>query len=153
MNNLVREYIFLAGEKDFRKAKREFGAEIEFFLKTVPADNLLLAVNDALGRSDIEWHVILELAAYHQAATQLEVMAEEPAQRRGISVDAYLREVAHALTTQDHSPVRHSEEESTAYVARWMNQPPTVITSDDLNYLRGLVGSSLEIRTGTRRTP
>lgn len=143
VNNLVREYMFLVDTRDFQTAKAELGAEIESLLESVPGNRLLLAINDALGRSDIEWHVVLELVAHHQSGQKLAALAVEEAERRGAAPEVFLKEVAQALAVQERGK-RTTAEQSMAYVAWWMKQEHAGITTDDLAYLRGLVASSLE---------
>ena len=144
-NNLVREYMFLIKGTDFHVAKLELGEEIEGLLEAVPADNLLKAINDAIGRQNVDWQAVLELVAYHQAGVKLRGLSHNFASLRGRSEDAFLKELASELTSQERGFNSVNDERSEAFVATKLGQELGTISTDDLAYLRSLVSSNIHV--------
>lgn len=98
VNNLVKEYMFLEGKNDFLRAKRELADEIDFLVRTSPADRLLIAVNDALGRNNIGMDLIEKVLAYGRAARKVEAAIGAYEKSKGMTFRGGVVEVARMVS-------------------------------------------------------
>lgn len=71
VNNLVKEQMFMEDKHDFLAAKMELAEEIEGLSENSSQGRLWIAVNDALGRNNIDLGLIRELIAYSRHARAL----------------------------------------------------------------------------------
>jgi len=136
VNNLVKEYMFMEGKRNFLRAKRELADEIDTMVKNTPANKLVIAVNDALGRNNIGPDLIHSLVVYGRTAQKLERMVQPFSDESGLPVDEHLKEVARKVSSYFGGGGQRDAGKTATYAARLMNLPLGAIVAEDVEFLR-----------------
>lgn len=72
VNNLVKEYMSITGAHELLASKRELAEEIDELSREIPENRLLMAVNEALGRNNIDREFVKAMLSYCATARELE---------------------------------------------------------------------------------
>jgi len=135
VNNVVKEYMFLTGAKDFLTAKRELAGEIASLVREIPENRLLLAVNEALGRSNIDRTLIAALAAYDAGARKLERTLQGYAESNKQSLADTLVMLAEKLETLPATVASDGTDTRARYLARLVGVQTNLFTAEDVAFL------------------
>lgn len=134
VNNLVKEYMFLERKRDIAIAKRELADEIDVLARNTLPYRLCVAVNDVLGRSNIDIKLINDLKAYAEEARKIDVLVRPYASAHKLTLNHATDHVAHELSTQ-YPQYRNSPDKACANLARILECPQHMTTSDDVAFL------------------
>lgn len=134
VNNLVREYMFMEGKTDFLSAKMELADEIDFLVRTTPADRLWIAVNDALGRNNIGEDLIHGIQAYGKAARKVESAVGAYEKSKGIAFRGGVGEVAKMVAALHGRATRQDVHETARFMATLLGRDEKAFDEADVEF-------------------
>jgi hypothetical protein len=135
VNNLVKEYMFIEGSRNFIEAKRALAKEIETLVKTTSPDQLCIAINDAVGRNNVGLETILQLEAYSHRAAMMDHFADSYAQAKFLSnQSAAIQEIAGTMTRSFNGECRRDYQKAVTVLKQLLGQKSHPFDPADVDY-------------------
>jgi len=134
-DQVVREYMERAKLPGVCEAQVELADELYWLGEQHPKERLLLALNEALGRSDVSLAVMDEILAFRETAIRVKQMVAQYAAAEGLDPAgaASLLEVARKISAARKRNAGDAAK-TMAYAARLLKLPPDTLTPADLQF-------------------
>jgi hypothetical protein len=135
VNNLVKEFMFMEGMRNFAKGKRELANEIDLLVKNTPPDRICITVNDVLGRNNIGMDLINELQAYAVEDRKMNEAVRPYAEKHLMPQEQALAQVARMLALTHNAERAKDPEKSTALLSEILADSSQSFTQSDVSFL------------------
>jgi hypothetical protein len=127
--------MFLEAKHDFIKAKREFAEEMESLVKRSAPDRLCVAVNDALGRTNIGIELIHALQAYAKVARKMEALMKAYAASWGLTPEKATAQIADKINSSFKTVWQKDMAQTVQGLAGLFPKTNAEFTTADVEYL------------------
>ena len=144
VNNVIKEYMFLAKLSSFLEAKMELGDELFWLQKKYSREEILNAVCEVVGRKDIPVEMIDELVKFREATMRIKKLLKHYSenQQPGMNVARLLLEVAEKIVEAYSSKCERNTVKTAEFACEMLKLEPGSVTPADIDFLKEFMRSA-----------